>query len=75
MADNGPGYRLAPEDVLQPFVTLKPEGMGIGMYYCRMVMETLGGYVAFPSQKDVDLERKYDGAVTAFVFPSGEWTK
>ena len=75
MADNGPGYRLTPEDVLQPFVTLKPEGMGIGMYYCRLVMETLGGYVAFPSQKDVGVERKYDGAVTAFVFPTGEWTK
>ena len=75
MADNGPGYRLTPEDILQPFVTLKPEGMGIGMYYCRLVMETLGGYVAFPSQKDVGVERKYDGAVTAFVFPTGEWTK
>ena len=75
MADNGPGYRLTPEDVLQPFVTLKPEGMGIGMYYCRLVMETLGGYVAFPSQKYVGVEREYDGAVTAFVFPTGEWTK
>ena len=75
MADNGPGYRLTPEDVLQPFVTLKPEGMGIGMYYCRLVMEALGGYVAFPSQKDVGLGRNYDGAVTAFVFPCGEWMK
>ena len=75
MADNGLGYRLTPEDVLQPFVTLKPEGMGIGMYYCRLVMETLGRYVAFPSQKYVGVEREYDGAVTAFVFPTGEWTK
>ena len=75
IADNGPGYRLTPEDILQPFVTLKPDGMGIGMYYCRLVMETLGGYITFPSQKDVGLERKYDGAVTAFVFPGGEWTR
>ena len=75
MADNGPGYKLAPEDILQPFVTLKPEGMGIGMYYSRLVMETLGGYVAFPSRRDVGLEGKYDGAVTAFVFTGGEWTK
>lgn len=75
VADNGPGYRLAPEDVLQPFITLKPDGMGIGMYYTRLVMEACGGFVAFPDPEDVGLSKAYDGAVTALVFSQGEWVK
>ena len=75
LADNGPGYRLAPEDVLQPFITLKPDGMGIGMYYARLVMEACGGFVAFPTAEDVGLSKAYDGAVTALVFSKGEWVK
>ena len=75
IADNGPGYKLPPEDVLQPFITLKPDGMGIGMYYARLVMEACGGFVAFPSAADLELSRGYDGAVTALVFPRGEWVK
>ena len=75
LADNGPGYRLAPEDVLQPFITLKPDGMGIGMYYARLVMEACGGFVAFPAAEDVGLSKAYDGAITALVFSKGEWRK
>jgi signal transduction histidine kinase len=75
IADNGPGFKLSHEDILQPFITLKPDGMGIGMYYARLVMEACGGYVAFPSAADVGLSKAYDGAVTALVFSRGEWTK
>ncbi|MEN3950288.1 ATP-binding protein [Iodidimonas sp. SYSU 1G8] len=75
VADNGPGYRLAPDDILQPFITLKPDGMGIGMYYARLVMEACGGFVAFPEAEDVGLPRAYDGAVTALVFSKGEWIR
>lgn len=75
IADNGPGYNLSPEDILQPFITLKPDGMGIGMYYSRLVMEALGGFVAFPDAKHVGLKKAYNGAVTAFVFPQGSWSR
>ena len=75
LADNGPGYNLSPEDILQPFITMKPDGMGIGMYYARLVMEALGGFVAFPDRKDVGLKKAYSGAVTAFVFPQGNWKR
>ena len=49
--------------------------MGIGMYYARLVMEALGGFVAFPDRKDVGLKKAYSGAVTAFVFPQGNWKR
>ena len=75
IADNGPGYNLSFEDILQPFVTMKPDGMGIGMYYSRLVMEAMGGFVAFPEPSDVGLKKPYNGAVTAFVFPKGTWLR
>lgn len=68
IADNGPGYEDAPEEVTRPFFTRKSEGMGIGLYFVNMTMQAHGGRVAFPAQGEVDIPKAYTGAVTAMVF-------
>lgn len=46
VCDNGPG--LAPDvaaRVFEPFVTTKPEGLGVGLAICRSIAERHGGHL------------------------------
>lgn len=69
IADNGRGFQMEPDEMILPFRSLKPSGMGIGLYYVSLVMETIGGKLIFPDAKDVGVPEVYDGACVALVFP------
>jgi two-component system, LuxR family, sensor kinase FixL len=44
VADTGPGLADEVRDNLfQPFVTTKPNGMGVGLSVCRAIVESHGG--------------------------------
>jgi two-component system sensor kinase FixL len=46
VADKGPGLPYQMRDKLfQPFITTKPNGMGIGLSVCRTIVETHGGRI------------------------------
>jgi signal transduction histidine kinase len=70
IADNGPGFNLEPDDLIFPFRTTRPGGMGLGLYFVNLVMEMVGGKLLFPEKDDLNIPKTYDGAVVALVFPN-----
>jgi two-component system sensor kinase FixL len=63
VADNGPGLPAKLNgDVFKPFVTTKPQGMGVGLAICQSIVEAHGGKIWVESSPD-------DGAVFRFTVP------
>ena len=69
IADTGTGFNMEPEDMVQPFRTMRPEGMGLGLYYVNLVMETIGGKLLFPDRDKYNVPEVYNGAFVVLVFP------
>lgn len=72
IADTGPGFQDSPEELVRPFYSRRPEGMGMGLYYASMVMELNDGELLFPDQFEFNTPRTYDGAIVALRFPKLE---
>ena len=68
LADNGSGFRDPPEILVEPFISNKPDGMGLGLHLADEVMKAHGGRVHFPEQGEINLPEGADGAVVALVF-------
>ena len=47
VADTGPGLTDDPSELMRPFFSRRPEGMGVGLYYANLVMELGGGVSRF----------------------------
>ena len=72
VADNGPGFSHSPEDLVRPFVSFKPMGvgMGIGLHLTDEIMKAQRGKLDFPAPKSVGVPKEYwHGATIALVFP------
>ena len=73
VADNGVGFQEDdPENLVRPFFTRKPEGMGLGLFYARLAMELNEGQLAFPKPGEVETPEEFDGAVVALIFKKVE---
>ena len=69
VADNGTGFQGDdPENLVRPFFTRKPDGMGLGLYYANLAMELNSGQLVFPLPGEVDVPEEFDGAVVALIF-------
>ena len=69
VADNGPGFQGDdPNNLVRPFFTRKPDGMGLGLYYANLAMELNSGQLVFPQAGEVGLPEEFDGAVVALIF-------
>jgi len=72
IADNGPGFRDPPEQLVEPFFSRRPDGMGLGLYYANLAMNLNEGELLFPSMDDFDIPEEFNGAVVALAFKGGK---
>jgi signal transduction histidine kinase len=68
VADNGPGFIDDPGYLIQPFVSRKPDGMGLGLHIASEIMQANNGHLIFPEKGDIELPEGIDGAIVALVF-------
>lgn len=71
IADSGPGFIDTANDIVQPFFSRKPGGMGIGLYYSDMVMKSHKGRLSIPEKGAIDIPKVTCGACLALVFGKG----
>ena len=69
IADTGKGLQLEPEVIVLPFKSTKDGGMGLGLYFVNLIMESMGGKLYFPDNKDMNIPNIYTGACIALIFP------
>lgn len=72
VADNGPGFSDPTDYLVQPFITRRPDGMGLGLHVADEVMKANGGKLLFPEPGSVNLPKGYTGAVVALQFQEAE---
>lgn len=76
VADNGPGFTKPTSEIVRPFVTDKPGGMGIGLHLTDEAMKSLGGRLLFPDPVSYGLPKKYcSGATVVLRFATKETLK
>ena len=72
VVDNGPGFQLPADQLGRPFSSTRAGGMGLGLFYCKTVMETIGGKLevvdAAVLGEVIDLPALYDGTAVIFSF-------
>ncbi|HAO06364.1 MAG TPA: hypothetical protein DCQ50_05100 [Chryseobacterium sp.] len=59
IADNGPGFSLPFEELLEPFITTKPDGMGMGLNIAREIMVSHDGKIESNESGDYKLPNDF----------------
>lgn len=64
IADNGLGFGLPTDQLIKPFISDKPNGMGLGLHIVNEVMKVQGGSIMFPHTQDYNIPKEFEsGAV------------
>ncbi len=70
VADNGTGFLLNTEEIIQPFVTAKKSSMGLGLHIAHEILLSHKGKISFPDFGDYEIPSEFkQGALVCLSFP------
>lgn len=70
VADNGTGFLLNTEEIIQPFVTGKKSGMGLGLHIANEIILSHKGKMSFPDFGDFIIPKEFkQGALICLSLP------
>lgn len=70
IADNGCGFAISPEDAIQPFVSMKPGGMGLGLHIVNEMLKAYDGKLIIREFKETfGIPKEFSkGAIVELIF-------
>lgn len=69
IADNGTGFIIPTDNIVEPFVSAKPGGMGLGLHIANEIIEAQKGRLIFPEIGDFEIPEEFkNGATIVFAF-------
>jgi|LSQX01.2.fsa_nt_gb signal transduction histidine kinase len=69
IADNGTGFIIPTDNIVEPFVSAKPGGMGLGLHIANEILEAQKGRLIFPEIGDFEIPEEFkNGATIVFAF-------
>lgn len=69
IADNGTGFLLPTEQIIDPFVSGKKSGMGLGLHIANEIMQADKGRIDFPDFNDYEIPIEFKGgALISLIF-------
>ncbi len=54
IADNGNGFALPVDEITKPFVSAKPDGMGLGLHIVSEIIKAHNGLLLFPEENEIE---------------------
>lgn len=73
VGDNGPGFASSPDELVEPFVSFKPGGSGIGLALTSEIMKSLKGKLIFDVEEYFEIPHDYKkGALLGLAFKEGK---
>ncbi|WP_205514357.1 ATP-binding protein [Longitalea arenae] len=68
VADNGPGFKNTPEQIVTPFFTRRDGGIGLGMYLVDTIMMKYGKLKIYTNNQEADVDSRFSGAIVELIF-------
>lgn len=67
ISDNGNGFSLSAEQMIEPFVSAKPGGMGLGLHIVSEIMQSHDGRLSFNEDGNYDVPIDFKNGATIIL--------